>query len=154
MARITATQTGGSLLIGQIQIFMEHLKPDGSEKCQLKKSLSTSFSMAVKAGDLIYVYPPPSKMYVYPNILLENIVKTRSNTRHDFYVENPCGKNHERQSAIFTMMRELQGIQCRMDLPGPTTSVGTRTDYSVGPWDYPTCATRHLKAWSTRTTRE
>jgi hypothetical protein len=22
---------------------------------------------------------------------------------------------------------------CRMDLPGPTTSVGTRTDYSVGP---------------------
>jgi hypothetical protein len=26
---------------------------------------------------------------------------------------------------------------CRMDLPGPTTLVGTRTDYSVGPWDYP-----------------
>jgi hypothetical protein len=22
---------------------------------------------------------------------------------------------------------------CRMDLPGPTASVGTRTDYSVGP---------------------
>jgi hypothetical protein len=35
---------------------------------------------------------------------------------------------------------------CRMDLPGPTTLVGTRTDYSVGPWDYPACATRHLKA--------
>jgi hypothetical protein len=35
---------------------------------------------------------------------------------------------------------------CRMDLPGPTTSVGTRTDYSVGLWDYPACATRHLKA--------
>jgi hypothetical protein len=35
---------------------------------------------------------------------------------------------------------------CRMDLPGPTTSVGTRTDYSVGPWDYPTCAARYLKA--------
>jgi hypothetical protein len=31
-----------------------------------------------------------------------------------------------------------------MDLPGPTTSVGTRTDYSVGPWDYPTCAPRYL----------
>jgi hypothetical protein len=43
---------------------------------------------------------------------------------------------------------------CRMDLPGPTTPVGTRTDYSVGPWDYPACATRHLKAWSTRTTQE
>jgi hypothetical protein len=43
---------------------------------------------------------------------------------------------------------------CRMDLPGPTTSVGTRTDYSVGPWDYPACATRNLKAWSTRTTQE
>jgi dsDNA-binding SOS-regulon protein len=36
--------------------------------------------------------------------------------------------------------------ECRMDLPGPTTSVGTRTDYSVGPWDYPTCAARHLMA--------
>jgi hypothetical protein len=41
-----------------------------------------------------------------------------------------------------------------MDLPGPTTSVGTRTDYSVGPWDYPACSTRHLMAWSTRTTEE
>jgi hypothetical protein len=35
---------------------------------------------------------------------------------------------------------------CRMDLPGPTTLVGTRTHYSVGPWDYPACATRHLVA--------
>jgi hypothetical protein len=35
---------------------------------------------------------------------------------------------------------------CRMDLHGPTTSVGTRTNYSVGPWDYPVCATRHLMA--------
>jgi hypothetical protein len=41
-----------------------------------------------------------------------------------------------------------------MDLPGPTTLVGTRTDYSVGPWDYPTCAARHLMAWSTRTAEE
>jgi hypothetical protein len=29
--------------------------------------------------------------------------------------------------------RELMTTGCRMDLPGPTTSVGTRTDYSVGP---------------------
>jgi hypothetical protein len=43
---------------------------------------------------------------------------------------------------------------CRMDLPGPTTSVGTKTDYSVDLWDYPACATRHLMAWSTRTTEE
>jgi hypothetical protein len=43
---------------------------------------------------------------------------------------------------------------CRMDLPGPTTSVGTRTDYSVGPWDYSTWVTRHLMAWGTRTTVE
>jgi hypothetical protein len=41
-----------------------------------------------------------------------------------------------------------------MDLPGPTTSVGTRTDYSVGPWDYLTCTARYLMAWSTRTTEE
>jgi hypothetical protein len=41
-----------------------------------------------------------------------------------------------------------------MDLPGPTTSVGTWTDYSVGPWDYSACATWQLMAWSTRTTVE
>jgi hypothetical protein len=44
--------------------------------------------------------------------------------------------------------------RCCMDLPGPTTSVGTRTDYLVGPWDYPACAAWHLMAWSTRTTEE
>jgi hypothetical protein len=41
-----------------------------------------------------------------------------------------------------------------MDLPGPTTSVGTRTDYSVGSWDYSVCATRHLMAWGARTAVE
>jgi hypothetical protein len=35
---------------------------------------------------------------------------------------------------------------CRMDLPRLTTTVGTRTDYSVGPWDYSTWAARHLLA--------
>jgi hypothetical protein len=39
-----------------------------------------------------------------------------------------------------------RGRDCRMDLRGPTTSVDTRTDYSVGPWDYQACATRHLMA--------
>jgi hypothetical protein len=43
---------------------------------------------------------------------------------------------------------------CRMGLPGPTASVGTRTDYSVGPWDYSTWVTRHLMAWGTRSTME
>jgi hypothetical protein len=43
--------------------------------------------------------------------LLASNAKTRSNTRHDFYVENPCGKNHGRQSAIFTIMRELQRME-------------------------------------------
>jgi hypothetical protein len=41
------------------------------------------------------------------------------------------------------MWIEYKEGDCRMDLPGPTTSVGTRTDYSVGPWDYSTCAARH-----------
>jgi hypothetical protein len=39
-----------------------------------------------------------------------------------------------------------RGDSCRMDLPGPTTSVGTKTDYSVGPWDYLTCAAWYLMA--------
>jgi hypothetical protein len=41
-----------------------------------------------------------------------------------------------------------------MDLPRPTTSVGTRTDYSVGPWDDTTWVTRHLMTWGARTTEE
>jgi hypothetical protein len=48
----------------------------------------------------------------------------------------------------------LGGCHCRMDLPGPTASVGTRTDYSVGPWDYSACATRHLMVWGARTAVE
>jgi hypothetical protein len=43
---------------------------------------------------------------------------------------------------------------CRMDIPGPTTPVGTRTNYLVGPWEYSTCATRYLMAWSARTAVE
>jgi hypothetical protein len=41
-----------------------------------------------------------------------------------------------------------------MDIPSPTTLVGTRTNYSVGPCDYSTCATRTLMAWGARTTVE
>jgi hypothetical protein len=41
-----------------------------------------------------------------------------------------------------------------MDFHGPTASVGTRTDYSVGPWDYSACATRHLMVWGARITVE
>jgi hypothetical protein len=37
-----------------------------------------------------------------------------------------------------------------MYLPGPTTSVGTRPDYSVGPWDYTTWVTWHLMAWGVK----
>jgi hypothetical protein len=50
--------------------------------------------------------------------------------------------------------RLAQPTPCRMDLPGPTTSVGTRTDYSVGPWGYSACATRHLMVWGARATVE
>jgi hypothetical protein len=34
---------------------------------------------------------------------------------------------------IKTAFKTHNGHWCRMDLPGPTTSVGTRTDYSVAP---------------------
>jgi hypothetical protein len=69
---------------------------------------------------------------------------------------DPAGDAACRSSGSGSQCRGERDVRagCRMDLPGPTTSVGTRTDYSVGPWDYPACATRHLKAWSTRTTQE
>jgi hypothetical protein len=77
-----------------------------------------------------------------PNFLLLTQCKVRSGLSVSFWNDH----------WDFRVIKSL--YPCRMDLPGPTTSVGTRTDYSVGPWDYPACATRHLKAWSTRTTQE
>jgi hypothetical protein len=48
--------------------------------------------------------------------------------------------------AILPTDLEYGSSRCRMDFPGPTASVGTRTDYLVGPSDYSACATRHLMA--------
>jgi hypothetical protein len=59
-----------------------------------------------------------------------------------------------RRDALINFSTTKYSRACRMDLPGPTASVGTRTDYSVGPWDYSTCAARHLLVCSTRTTEE
>jgi hypothetical protein len=56
--------------------------------------------------------------------------------------------------SIAIIVERQEDGHCRMGLPGPTASVGTRTDYSVGPWDYSACATRHLMAWGARTTME
>jgi hypothetical protein len=53
-----------------------------------------------------------------------------------------------------TILLDYKVLGGLSDLPGPTTSVGTRTDYSVGPWDYSACATQHLMAWGARTTVE
>jgi hypothetical protein len=58
----------------------------------------------------------------------------------------------DRYSKLFTQSASL--TSCRMDLPGPTTSVGTGTNYSMGPCDYSTWVTLHLIAWGTRTTVE
>jgi hypothetical protein len=41
-----------------------------------------------------------------------------------------------------------------MDLLGPTTSMGTRIDYSVGLWDYTTWVTWHLMTWGASTIEE
>jgi hypothetical protein len=62
-------------------------------------------------------------------------------------------QGHQDYSKLSCSTTKYSGA-CRMDLPGPTTSVGTRTDYSVGPWDYSACATRHLMAWGALTTVE
>jgi hypothetical protein len=64
------------------------------------------------------------------------------------------GEGNARQQAAVGASLGPSGGACRMDLPGPTTSVGARTDYSVGLWDYPAGAARHLKAWNARNTQE
>jgi hypothetical protein len=52
----------------------------------------------------------------------------------------------DRTGETFVFPTHIERGFSRMDLPGPSTSVGTMTDYSVGPWDYPAYATRHLMA--------
>jgi hypothetical protein len=64
----------------------------------------------------------------------------------------PRRTGHQATAASERQVGE-RGWWCRMD-PGPTTLVGTKTDYSVGPWDYSTCATQHPLARSARTTEE
>jgi hypothetical protein len=80
--------------------------------------------------------------------------------REQVAVELEQARNTQRESEVSheasildhaKLMRAIDGVLsglgvCRMDLSGPTTSVGTKTDYSVGPWDYPACATRRLMA--------
>jgi hypothetical protein len=61
-----------------------------------------------------------------------------SDRRKRSWIEQICSK--------FLLQSRSEHPRCHMDLPRPTTSVGTRTDYSVGPWDYLTCAARHLMA--------
>jgi hypothetical protein len=43
-----------------------------------------------------------------------------------------CIVSDRHQGILIAVEYYMEGY-CRMDLPGPTTSVGTRTDYSVGP---------------------
>jgi hypothetical protein len=62
-------------------------------------------------------------------------------------------QDHQDYSKLSCSTTKYSGAR-RMDILGPTTPVRTRTDYSVGPWDYSTCATRHLMAWSARSTVE
>jgi hypothetical protein len=62
-------------------------------------------------------------------------------------------QGHQDYSKLSCSTTKYSG-DCFMDLPGPTTSVGTKTDYSVGPWDYSVCAARHLMTWCARTTVE
>jgi hypothetical protein len=57
-----------------------------------------------------------------------------------------CGSTKEPSGFLVNHWKPRELGVCRMNLPGPTTSVGTRTDYSMGPWDYPACAARHLMA--------
>jgi hypothetical protein len=49
--------------------------------------------------------------------------------------EVPGWSNEEKLEGSLVKLELLteERLVCRMDLPGPTTSVGTRTDYSVGP---------------------
>jgi hypothetical protein len=73
----------------------------------------------------------------------------------------PPAKEMHIRASLYTLFRSGKTRStpplrhaCRMDLPRPTTSMGSMSDYSVDPWDYSTWVTRHLMAWGARTTVE
>jgi hypothetical protein len=95
---------------------------------------------------------PPTRLTIVPDKWVQ---PTRRPTDQSVGPTNLVGSPHVcLEDLREDFLDDLVQHDCRMDLPGPATLVGTRTDYSVGPWDYLDCAARHLKAWSTRTTQE
>jgi hypothetical protein len=74
-----------------------------------------------------------------------------SSTLEDFLAFSTWGRlrttrqGHQDYSKL-SYLTTKYSVACRLDLPRPTNSVGTRTDYSVDPWDYSACATRHVMA--------
>jgi hypothetical protein len=119
------------------QIVQDEVSPDIDEAEQF--GLMAQLVLAKKA-----TFDKPAKNQHMRPLYLRGYVNGKPLTK--MFVDGRAAVN----VMPYTTFRKL----CRMDLPGPTTSVGTRTNYSVGPWDYPSCATRHLKAWSIRTTQE
>jgi hypothetical protein len=83
---------------------------------------------------LAQFFPEGSHGYIRVSIFLDFFVQFRL-----MVSRWSLGHQREQQHKI-----RVSPARCRMDLPGPTTSVGTRTDCSVGPWDYLTCAARYL----------
>jgi hypothetical protein len=98
-----------------------------------------------------FVKPPSSKITVCQEdeiLISRRFCKKKKKRPHAHLRETPSTARPPPPLVLILVP------SCRMDLPGPTTSVGTRTNYSVGTWDYLTCAARYLMAWSTRTTEE
>jgi hypothetical protein len=100
---------------------------------------------------MLLLLPPlsPKRLDTLYLIIIGLIRCTRSwrisrGTRFGYWLILPQGVSRLGENGCVRTKRERK--VCRMDLPGPTTSVGTRTDYSVGPWDYSTCTARHLLA--------
>jgi hypothetical protein len=72
-------------------------------------------------------------------------------THHTLASHHQPRLKHTTRRAVPVLVGQLSSqslltLPPEAELGGPTTSVGTRTDYSVGPWDYPTCAAQHLLA--------
>jgi hypothetical protein len=99
----------------------------------------------------MYLNIPPNEDAAAP--VMDTIVNIGDNSRNN--EESLVNKSNESATCRLQpphQKRQREGY--RMHLPGPTSLVGTRIDYSVGPWDYSACATRHLMAWGARTSVE
>jgi hypothetical protein len=107
-----------------------------------KRKLDITHMLTKSTSPFYGIVPGNAAIPLGSLVLLVTFGESRDNYRTE-YIKFEVA---DFETSYYAILGGLAITKCRMDLPWLTTSVDTRTDYSVGPWDHPTCVARHLMA--------